>query len=257
VRVPVLSRASFDSERAVCDLLRVVARDLSWTAYPEQGGWDVLLVLPDGTQVGVQAKLRANLEVLAQCVVRPRSPAPDVRAVLVPVDVSDAFHVVARELDVALLDAERLDGGPWSDDAGARAVRMGLTVGPGYLAEAVSEAPRRVPTSGRVWTPPFVPDVPAGVPSPRTVSPWRVSAARFCAELRAGLEVTRRDIAARGMNPSTWMRWLDRVPGSSPARYVARRPHAWRGVHDDSLPDRKFPQVAVGFGLPDPCAPAR
>ena len=39
-----------------------------WTPYAETAGWDILLVAADGTQIGVQAKLRFNLKVIAQSI---------------------------------------------------------------------------------------------------------------------------------------------------------------------------------------------
>lgn len=38
-----------------------------WTPYAETAGWDILLAADDGTQIGIEAKLKFNLKVLAQC----------------------------------------------------------------------------------------------------------------------------------------------------------------------------------------------
>src|SRR4028119_817912 len=61
-----------------------------WVAYPETGGFDLLLVrAADGLQIGVEAKLRLNAKVIRQACEPSRpdqltGPNPDCRAVLVP-----------------------------------------------------------------------------------------------------------------------------------------------------------------------------
>lgn len=223
----------FASEAALCELLREVATSMGWVFYPETGGWDAILVLPDETQIGIQAKLRANVDVLAQALIPLRRVGPDVHAVLVPT-CSIAFRDVADGLGVLVIDGSSL-----------RATsRMIEWAGAGYLEAVVRRAPRSVHLPGRCWLPPFVPTGPAGVPAPRSVSPWRVAAAKLCAAIREGLEPTNAEIAAYGMSASTWKRWLDPVPGTKPRRYALRP-----GV---TLPDVAFPEVSLGLALPMP-----
>lgn len=225
----------FGTEAALCALLRAVASDVGWTFYPETGGWDAVLVLPDDTQVGIQAKLRANVDVIAQAIVPAPRVGPDVHAVLVPT-CSRAFRDVAGELGIAVLVGSSLRASPYSDPRR-------------YLSGVVEKAPRSTHLPGRCWLPPFVPDLPAGVPAPRVVSAWRVAAAQLCADLRTGLEPTRAELERRGLSPSSWCgRWLEPIDGTRPRRY---RPFA--GV---ALPDVAFPEVARGLGLPEPTRPA-
>lgn len=230
--------APFASEAALCEVLRSAARALGWVFYPETGGWDAIVVLPDETQVGVQAKLRANVDVLAQTIVPLRRVGPDVHAVLVPT-CSIAFRDVARELGFVVLIGDILRG---EMDPSWRGPRDAME--PGHLERVVERAPRTTHLPGRCWLPPYVPDGPAGVAAPRSVSAWRVAAARLCAEIRAGLEPTNAELKERGLAPSTWYRWLDPVPGTRPRRYAPRR-----GV---ALPDVAFPDVSRALGLPEP-----
>jgi hypothetical protein len=222
----------FASEAALCEVLRSATSAAGWVFYPETGGWDAVLVLPDETQIGVQAKLRANVDVLAQAIVPARRVGPDVHAVLVPT-CSRAFRDVAAELGIAVLRGAALRG----------------DVRPGEILEqVVARAPRSTHLPGRCWLPPFVPDGPAGVPSPRSVSPWRIAAAKFCAELREGLRPTNEEIRTRGLSPSTWGNWLDPIEGTRPRRYAPRAGCA--------LPDVAFPEVSLALGLPEPARPA-
>lgn len=226
------------TERHLCDRLRAAAGRFGALAYPEVSGWDVLLVLESGEQIGVQAKMRANIEVLAQAVRHAeRGPGPDMRAVL----VSDfgARDTHAREFR-AVCDAARLI--VWS------ALDMNDTPsGLRHFASTITNAPRWQ-RSARLWLPPLT-DLPAGVPNPRSISRWRCNAAQLCTELRTGLTLTAAELTARDVGSlSTWTRgqrgWLVRVPGSSPARYGAADPNR--------LPDVKFPHVHAALGLPAP-----
>jgi hypothetical protein len=60
----------WDSERQLCEVFRQhVESEGGVTVYNESAGWDMLLVREfDGFQTGVQAKLKANLDVLWQVV---------------------------------------------------------------------------------------------------------------------------------------------------------------------------------------------
>ena len=59
-----------------------------WTQYHETAGWDLLLVNPDGVQIGIEAKLSLNPKVLDQALPGRwgEERGPDYRAVLVPAD---------------------------------------------------------------------------------------------------------------------------------------------------------------------------
>lgn len=227
MRVPLSFPDEYRSERALCETLRWAALRLGARFYPECSGWDALLVLESGEQMGVQAKLVSNLDVLGQAIEKRGKGlvGPDMRAVLVPRVRARHFEAVAAGLRVTVLE-------PWTIEDPTR------------FAAAIERA-ARWETESRCWVPPYEPDHPAGVPAPRTVSRWRVEAARLCAELREGKTFTAREIEARHVGRmSTWYRWLERVPGTRPARYRPM-PRAW-------LPDRSFPEVARGLGLPEP-----
>lgn len=229
----------FASEAELCAVLRSAAEAAGWAFYPETGGWDAILVLEDETQVGVQAKLRANVDVLAQAIVPPRLAGPDIHAVLVP-SCSRAFQDVAHELGFIVLIGDRLRRKPDPDIRG-----VGAYVGERYLEHSVRKAPRAIHLPGRCWLPPFVPNSPAGVPSPRSVTPWRVAAAKLCAELRKGYEPTNAELRERGLAPSTWVRrWIEPVAGTRPRRY--------RLIPGVTLPDVAFPDISRQLGLPEP-----
>ena len=81
---------------------KTLGRDTApiWTPYAETAGWDILLVADDGTQIGIEAKLKFNMKVLAQSLpdcwdTYADYPGPDYRAVLVPKFDSDHERICA------------------------------------------------------------------------------------------------------------------------------------------------------------------
>lgn len=210
------TRPAFTSEAHLCAAF-IESLPLGWIPYPETAGWDVLVVVPGGDQIGIQAKLRANIAVLAQALpARPErvgsTRGPLFRAVLVPY-ADAAFSSVAVAAGIGVLHALR-------DGRFPHAIQQW---GWPTLAETIA--------SWRLWEhrgpcelPPVVPTGPAGVPSPSPLTPWRVGALRICTILRARGYVTRTDFAAAGNNASTWVArgWL-RADGKEGrlTRYVA------------------------------------
>ena len=85
--------AKFATEAELCAAF-IAALPKEWTAYPETGGFDILLSRnADGFQIGVEAKLRLNAKVICQAAEEVGysyvdRPGPDCRAVLIPDGVS-------------------------------------------------------------------------------------------------------------------------------------------------------------------------
>lgn len=155
--------------------------------------WD--RVFEKGMQIGIQAKLRPNVDVLSQCIdlrMRTTSSGPDHRAVLVPY-TNEAFNKLAEAL--------------------------GLKV---FVEDTRNDAiyPSRIvwDMGDRVALPPIVPSWSGGRPSPRNLSVWRIGALKICARLRNGEELTKTDFAAVGVDHRSWVArgWIigKRKPGN-------------------------------------------
>ncbi len=140
--------------------------------HPECSGWDIVIVAPSGEQIGVQAKLRPTLDVIGQAIGgMAANQGPDIVAIAVPVH-NVTLDRVARALDMTML--------------------LGVALAPrGHVdfKQWMRLARRRV-TTKRCWVPEVEIDIPCGVPSPRTVSPWKMGAAKVCARLRDGSTFT-------------------------------------------------------------------
>jgi len=235
-------------EAELCELFADAARADGWSVYPETAGWDLLLVWtgPDNTvrgprtgdQVGVEAKLRANVDVLAQAIdrdryTRPGNPCVNYRAVLVP-EATKAFRSVAGALGVVVFTLANCE--PWESKKGwrGRRPRVGIQVG-AYRASP----------SKRHWLPPVPLNDSGGRPSPRQMSKWRVGALKLCALLRRRGWITTADFKREGVDPSRWTRarGQNKPPWLIPLRNAAGEPHKHEGrtkyvARDlDSLPD--------------------
>lgn len=225
------SGPKFRTEAELCERFIAAARQSqqhTWKVYPETSGWDVLLGrASDGFQVGVQAKLRPNVDVLAQANVKLRYKGPDVRAVLVP-SCSGAFREVAEALGIMVVQASVLEPGtPWGVDRNLDAL----------IARATTHA--HLP--GRCWVPPFEPNLPAGVPGPRQVTEWKCNVAQACAKIRAGEAISRDTAKYLRLDPQQ----LQPVAGTS-------KPKLFKVPEWMRLPDMDFPEVCQGLGLPVP-----
>lgn len=201
---------AFDTEAAMCAVFCDWVKRQGWTPYAEWGGFDVLLVHPDGTQIGVQAKLRFNLKVLDQILPEDyeavRDCGPDFRAVLVP-----SYAGVSEKLLSAL------------------GIKVIVHRGYGLRVDFSPRIDRFTPYERwhfwnplrRVELPPYVPDVVAGASGPVQLTEWKIAALRVVALLDLRGYVTRADFRCYGIDPRRWLsfdHWL--LPGSSPGQFV-------------------------------------
>lgn len=198
-----------------------------WVAYPETSGWDILLVRKsDGLQIGVEAKLALNPEVVAQALESSRwdfaSPGPDHRAVLVP------SYATGRMTRIC-------------DALGITVIRQPIVEGAEHYARFYPHLPSAAFGEGRDWfpwcpgqrhkLPEYVPDVVAGDSGPLKLTGWKIKALRL-AVLLEERPVTRADFKALNLDPR---RFTDKHTGwlvPTPDGYVAG-PHTpdFKGMH--------------------------
>lgn len=200
-----------------------------WTPYAETAGWDILLVAEDGTQIGVQAKLRFNMKVLQQCLPHTwdewHDRGPDYRAVLVPEwDSGDAR--IANALGLALIGHS---GNHWHQP----------TFRPGLLQNECGGGWHYWSPREREKLPEYVPDVPAGASGPIQLTKWKIAALRIVATLEVRGFVTREDFRQHAIDSRRWTGpggWL--VPRSD------RMQHAGQYIRGAGLDfDKQHPEV--------------
>jgi len=207
-----VSRPKFATEGELCDAFADAARKDRWEVYPECAGWDLLLVR-DGLHYGIEAKLRCNLEVVAQVLGHLRhDPYPHHVGVLVPKSTT-ALADVCRQLRINIECPPRpLWAGhhvSWQVDRALHWERTPKTV---------------------IELPPVPQMTGGGRPNPRTLSPWRIAALRLIIQLRRRGFLTSADFKAAGVNIQRWRdgRWVVRN-GS-----VGRLARYTRGDADDA-----------------------
>lgn len=184
---------------------------LAWTPYAETAEWDILLVGTDGTQIGIQAKLKFNLKVLDQCVPdcwgHWTDHGPDYRAILVPEYDGTAIKICGA-LGLMVFAPDRMGG--WGPAGFTPGLDMEYSQGWHYWS------PRK-----RCELPEFVPDVPAGCAAPLQLTKWKIKALRVLAVLELQGFVTRADFKAIGIDPRPWTGpagWLK--PGAEPGQFT-------------------------------------
>lgn len=211
-------RKTYRTEGSLCDAFALEARSGGFQVHAETSGWDLLLVRGD-LQVGVQAKLRPNLDVLVQAL-PPQwrmhendAAGPDVRAVLVP-DSNPTFNRIAAELGIAVFDMN------------------------GHLMENVVQHAKLWDHGSPEWVPPCeITAIGGGRSGPVQITEWKVAAMALCERVRERGHVTRNDFRELRISPSTWVRcgWLR----------VEKVGRQWRYLLGETmLPDERWPEIA-------------
>lgn len=213
------------TEIELCAEFMAWARERGHRCYPEWGGFDILVVTSCfGLQIGIEAKLRANVKVLAQAL-EPQGnrPGPEFHAVLVPKATPD-FKIVARQLRIYTID--------WS------------------VMPSRRQLPHITGTDALRWNHRRRLDLPpveelaaaAGASSPVRLTEWKITAMKLWLRLESKGYLTSKDSKALGINMSTWVgRWIkwDGTKEGRLHRYVAKEPHP-----HDPRPDQLHPEVA-------------
>jgi hypothetical protein len=206
-----MKKKPFESEAALC------AAFLAWAkktapdvqVYAEWAGWDILLVYPQGWQVGVQAKLRLNAEVIGQAAPSRYDDCddgPDYRAVLVP--ELGALYGIASSLGLVVF---------WSTPSGF-APDLKPRWGPDWGrpdSDWLDWNPRT-----RHALPPTPTDAIAGSSAPVSLTTWKLLALQVLAELARDGFITTRRIRKIGVDPRRWLQqhWL--MPGDKRGDWV-------------------------------------
>lgn len=215
--------APIEKESVLCDLFIEAFNEIEgWTCYPEGSGFDVLVVHQDGRQIGVEAKLSLNAKVADQ--ILPGfgddlygRPGPDHRVVIVSriTDASEGIAKMLRRLGVSVLcPRERWERHGYEYYFDLKHDIFQGDSGTTYwgLVRLFDWWPAE-----RCRVPAFAQALPAGVPSPVRLTPWKESAIKLVALMRSQGFITVKQIAAHGMGSTTWTQpaagkpaWLDK-----------------------------------------------
>ncbi|HEX4143074.1 MAG TPA: hypothetical protein VHY91_05955 [Pirellulales bacterium] len=191
-----------------------------WVVYCETGGFDMLLIAPDGAQLGIEAKLGCTAKLLDQALPRncfSGAPGPDFRGVLLPrspraksLDLLESLGLLAF---YGTGQDEHFHGSSLTD-------REGWS---------------HWEPDNRIELPRFLPDVAAGAPSPVRLTKWKIAALKIIALLELRGYVVPRDFRALGVDSRRW---------TNPASGLLRRDGERRYLRGEKLLfDQQHPRV--------------
>lgn len=222
----------FQSEHDLCNYFAEQARLFGWEVYPETSGYDLLLVAKDvraynvkpGDQIGVEAKLLPNVQVLSQAMPkRWGHTGPDFHAVLVP-SCDRSFLCVAQACRVMVFAAGRKHYTHYERNS--------------RMLHKVQDTYRQY-YEEKCWHPGVSIAVPAGVKSPKSVTPWKVHSVKLCLlALRQGF-LTSADFREEGVSQSLWRQkgWIE--PTGKKGRTVL-----YKIVEEKRPPHVLWPEIA-------------
>ncbi|MCP1852840.1 MULTISPECIES: hypothetical protein [unclassified Bradyrhizobium] len=198
----------FATEAALCKRF-IGALPEGWTAYPETGNWDILLVRDvDGFQIGIQAKLRMGLHVINQSLDEYGAwdadrMAPDCRAVLVPDEHAVGYELICAYIGLTIIrvsPTKRPDHYPvWSERPAFRPLLPDLQHST-WRDDWHEWAP-----AFRHRLPEYVPDVLAGSPSPVQLTSWKVAAIKIAVILEKRGYLLRSDFKHVNIDHRRWL----------------------------------------------------
>lgn len=248
-----MTEAPFAKEVDLCAAF-IAAIPEGWTAYPETGGFDILLVRgADGMQIGVEAKLKLNAKVIAQAAesgtyYRVDGMNPDCRAVLVPYGVGSELATVCNLIGITVI---RMRHG-----SEARYYRSRFYPElPGKNDDWQDDWFERYP-SRRISLPDWVPDVVAGASAPVALTTWKIGAIKLAITLQRRGYLTRHDFAHFKISMSRWTQqgWLVKdgqggwIAGTYMPDFKAQHPVNFDQIEAD-YEKWKSPDTATQRGL--------
>ncbi|WBU27550.1 hypothetical protein OOZ54_12680 [Rhodopseudomonas palustris] len=182
-----------------------------WTPYNEWGGWDILLVRDsDGFQIGIEAKLRLNAEVISQALEEYGSwaadlPGPDCRAVLVPSSEPRGFHRICKYIGVTVIycssEAEIAD---YYRKYRPNRMKPLSPLFPGDRYGNSDDWYEWAPPS-RIKLPDYVPDVEAGRSAPVQLTDWKIRAIKIAIILEKRGHLRRSDFKHINIDHRRWL----------------------------------------------------
>ncbi|WP_460384593.1 hypothetical protein [Pseudomonas amygdali] len=235
------------SEAQLCAVFMMEFNSLpGWTCHPEAAGFDVLVVHEDGRQIGVEAKLALNAKVADQILPSLGDefygrPGPDHRLVIVSkiTDSSAGIKKMLEHLGIRVLVASKYSR--------VKGCSHGFSIDSelfwpekklprfGYSNRMFDWWPEQ-----RCKVPSVVETLPAGVPSPIRLTPWKESALRVIAQMRLQGFITAKQISSFGIGVTVWTQ----APGSKPA-WLARGTSRGQWLETEHMPafDKQHPDA--------------
>lgn len=236
----------FDKETELCAHFMKEAESYGWLSYPETDEFDMLLVATEvvqghfniGDQIGIQAKLVPNIDVLYQSLPRRADRSgPNYYGVLVPHATAE-FKELAKHLKIKVFEA-----------ACGIYRHRGLTEWEQGPVKGFLDPPKLwYPHQHR--KPSWVPDVhvkmEAGAAGPKQLTPWKIKAVKLALHGVTKGYLTSHDFAVFDVKMVRWVRYRWIVAGEFVVEDGKRRRKYYLN-EKMSPPHLKFPEVAAAL----------
>lgn len=230
VKPPTISK-----ESTLCEIfIKEFNQIPGWTCYPEAAGFDVLVVNDDGRQIGVEAKLSLNAKVADQILPNQgddywESPGPDHRLVIVSkiTDASAGIAKMLRRLGVKVLCPRE----SWTAQGYVHTFDLNHRLLNAERREASDERMFDWSPSVRCRVPAIVTSLPAGVPAPLRLTPWKESALKVVVLMRKQGFITAKQIASFGIGVTAWTQ-----PAGSKKSWLAKSQVRGQWVETEHMP---------------------
>jgi hypothetical protein len=237
----------FKTEKELCDKFSEHMRSYNWIIYPETCGWDLLLAR-NKIQVGVQAKLKPNMKVITQALPNKITiqDGPHYRAVLLANNMKIGYYgmnvdfiKLCNHLKILIFVKHRYLDYQWISGIHNRdKINDYANIDFRYY---------RWNTKKLEWLPPYVPEYEAGIPSPKSVTPYKIMLCRLeVLECQKGW-ICRDDVTKEAkkvglnINPSSILRGYFRNT-KEPVSKKSRQKR-WKLVDSYQTPSKLYPDV--------------
>lgn len=228
----------FEKETDLCAAFINAVDHRIWIPYAESGGVDILLIRKtDGFQIGIQAKLRFNLDVVLQCLrgeYWPTSPGPDCKAILVPGYAADGgLGQITDYIGITIIrqDAQSTYGSKFS---GFRP-NLPEPKDRDWRDYWFEQCPAK-----RCYVPEYVPEAHlAGASAPITLTDWKIRAIKIAVTMEKRGHITREDFKHLGIDHRRWYAaqsgWLKlengkMVAGAHMPKFKAQHPQVYKKI---------------------------
>jgi hypothetical protein len=202
-----MTKKPFATEVDLCARF-IAGLEKGWTPYAETSGWDILLVRDqDGFQIGIEAKLKLNLDVINQAIEDSiywvDHAGPDCRAVLVP-EGEAGFDRIADYIGITIIRVRP----PYEKGISGPVFTPYL---PKLKEDWMHSEWHEWCPAKRHTLPEYVPDVAAGSSAPVQLTSWKIAAIKIMVTLEQRGYVTREDFKALKIDHRRWLKpnsWL-------------------------------------------------
>lgn len=225
-----LNYKKFESEAKMCEhFLSLVPHQ--WQAYPETGGFDILLSRKkDGFQIGIEAKLSLNAKVITQAYPEinhwyASKSGPDCRAVLIPHYSRNDFEMICWYLGITVMHV----------NIGHRYINLPDE----HRQESHGDDWFEWCPEKRITLPDYIPDNGAGNPCPVMLTDWKIRAIKIVVIIEKIGFVTKEDFKFLEISFPRWvnnsdMSWLKL---SEKGKWVANNIPDFRKQHPKNFED--------------------